>query len=49
MLRVEEYDPSLWKSTIEKDVPRLTEHILGAWENRETVQTFMKILRRQRS
>lgn len=49
MLRVEEYNPSLWKSTIEKDVPRLTEHILGAWENRETVQTFMKILRRQRS
>jgi hypothetical protein len=48
MLRVEEYNPSLWKSTVEKDVPRLTEHILGAWENRDTGETFMKILRRQR-
>lgn len=47
MLRVEEYDPSLWMSSVEKDVPRLTEHILGAWENRATAQTFMGLLRRQ--
>jgi hypothetical protein len=47
MLRVEEYDPSLWTSAVEKDVPRLTAHIMGAWENRATVQTFMRILRRQ--
>jgi hypothetical protein len=47
MLRVEEYDPSLWTSAVEKDVPRLTAHILGAWENRATAQTFMRLLRRQ--
>lgn len=47
MLRVEEYNPSLWKTAIEKDVPRLTEHIVAAWENRESVPTFMKILRPQ--
>jgi hypothetical protein len=47
MLRVEEYNPSLWKSAVEKDLPRLTEHIIGAWENRETARSFMKILRRQ--
>ena len=46
MLRVEEYNPSLWKSAVEKDVPRLTEHIIAAWENRDSNPTFMKILRR---
>lgn len=45
MLRVEDYDPNLWKSTLEKDIPRLTDHVKATWENRETVQTFMKILR----
>lgn len=45
MLRVEEYDPNLWQSTVEKDVPRLTGHVLEAWEDRATAQTFMKILR----
>ena len=47
MLRVEEYNPSLWKSTVEKDVPLLTQHILGSWENRDIMPTFMKILRHQ--
>jgi hypothetical protein len=46
MLRVGEYNPSLWRSALEKDIPRLTEHIIGAWENRETLPTFMNILRR---
>lgn len=46
MLRVEDYDPNLWPSTVEKDVPRLMSHVLEAWENRETAQTFMGLLRR---
>lgn len=45
MLRVEDYDPNLWTSTVEKDVPKITGHVLETWENRDTVQTFMKILR----
>jgi len=44
MLRVEEYDPNLWPSTVENDVPRLTEHIKAAWDRRRTEQTYMKIL-----
>lgn len=44
MLRVLDYSPNLWPSTVEVDVPALTEHILGTWENRATAQTFMKIL-----
>jgi hypothetical protein len=46
MLRVEEYDPNLWKSTIEHDLPAITVHIKATWENREADQTFMRILRR---
>jgi hypothetical protein len=45
MLRVEDYNPNLWQSTVEKDVPRLTSHVLEAWENKGTAQTFMGILR----
>jgi hypothetical protein len=45
MLRVEDYSPNLWSSSVKDDVPVLTEHIQAAWENRDTVQTFMKILR----
>jgi hypothetical protein len=47
MLRVEEYDPSLWISAIEKDIPRLTTHILAGWENKDSMPTLMDILLRQ--
>lgn len=46
MLRVEDYDPNLWPSTVEKDIPKVTSHVIEAWENRATVQTFMRLLRR---
>lgn len=46
LLRVEEYSPNLWPSTVKRDLEVLTAHIKGAWENRETTQTFMQILQR---
>jgi hypothetical protein len=46
MLRVYEYNQNLWKSTIESDIPSLTDHFKGAWNNRNSDQTYMKILRR---
>lgn len=46
MLRVHEYNPNLWKSTIETDVKDLIEHFKAAWDNRASEQTYMKILRR---
>jgi len=49
MLRVFEYDPNLWTSTIEHDRPKLTDHIKAAWENRESGRTFMKILRERKA
>ena len=48
MLRVEEYNPCLWPSTVEADLPKITEHIEGAWENRDDSQSYMKILRAKR-
>lgn len=45
LLRAEDYNPNLWRSTIEKDIPRLTQHVLAAWENRENVRTYMSILK----
>jgi len=46
MLRVYEYQPNLWRSTVESDLPELTKHIVAAWENRNKDQSYMKILRR---
>lgn len=45
MLRVFEYNPNLWASTVKKDLPDLTEHIKAAWDQRESTQTYIKILR----
>ncbi|MBZ5697770.1 MAG: hypothetical protein LAN18_04415 [Acidobacteriia bacterium] len=45
MLRVFEYSPNLWQTTIEKDLPLLRDFIKGAWENRQSENSYMKILR----
>jgi len=45
MLRVFEYNPNLWQTTIEKDMPELRDFIKGAWDNRNPEKTYMKILR----
>lgn len=45
LLRVESYNPNLWPSTVEKDVPKLTAHIQEAWATRETGRSYMSILR----
>jgi hypothetical protein len=46
MLRVEEYDPNVWPSTVERDVPRVTDHIKAAWDNQDSAETYMGILGR---
>lgn len=47
MIRVFEYQANLWKSTIEADLPGLTEHIRGTWEKREATTPYMDILLKQ--
>jgi hypothetical protein len=48
MLRVYEYDPNLWLSSVEHDRPKLTDHIKAAWDSRESGLTYLKILRERR-
>lgn len=45
MLRVFEYNSNLWQTTIEKDLPNLRDFVKGAWDNRASEKTYMKILR----
>lgn len=49
MLRVEDYNPCLWPSTVEKDLPKIKDHISGAWNGRDNSQTYMGILRSKQS
>lgn len=44
VLRIEEYSPNLWPSTLKEDLPALEAHIRGAWETRESSQTYRGIL-----
>jgi hypothetical protein len=46
MLRVFEYDPNLWRTTVEANLSDLTKHITAAWENRASDQSYIKILRK---
>ena len=47
LLRVLDYDSNLWKSTIEADLPRLTNHIKGSWDGRGSTMTYMQILKKR--
>lgn len=47
MLRVETYDPNLWTSTVESDVPRISDHIKATWDNKDKSETLMTVLLRQ--
>ncbi|WP_225667387.1 nucleoside 2-deoxyribosyltransferase [Thalassolituus oleivorans] len=45
LLRVYDYSPNLWPSTLEEDIPNLVKHIKATWENRDSNASYMKILR----
>jgi hypothetical protein len=45
VLRVVDYDPNVWPSTVERDIPRVQEHLEATWGNRDSADTYMKILR----
>ncbi len=44
MLRVYDYNPRLWKSTLEEDLPALVEHIKPTWRNKDSDKSYAKIL-----
>lgn len=45
MLRVVDYDPNIWPSTVDKDVPKITRHVKATWDNRDSAITYMSLLR----
>ncbi|QYG05988.1 hypothetical protein [Janthinobacterium sp. PAMC25594] len=47
MLRVWEYSPNLWRSSLESDIPALTLHIKGAWEARNSAKSYLTLLKEQ--
>jgi nucleoside 2-deoxyribosyltransferase len=44
MLRVFDYKPTLWSSSLKTDVPELTDHIKSSWEHRSE-KTYMQLLK----
>ncbi|PKB88868.1 hypothetical protein A8A01_18260 [Ewingella americana] len=48
MLRVYDYNPCLWPSTLESDIPQLSEHIKETWMNRNE-RSYLDILRENKS
>ena len=44
MLRVFDYNPNIWPSTLATDVPALTEHILATWKDKDK-RSYLTILR----
>ena len=45
MLRVYDYNPCLWQSTLALDVPALSEHIAETWKNKGKDRSYLSILR----
>jgi hypothetical protein len=45
MLRVFDYNPCLWPSTLEQDIPGLSEHIAATWANRDNERSYLSLLR----
>lgn len=45
MLRVYDYNPCLWPSTLEQDIPSLTEHIAETWKNKSKERSYLSLLR----
>jgi hypothetical protein len=44
VLRIQDYSPNLWPSTVAHDLPELEAHVKAGWENRESTDTYRNIL-----
>ncbi len=45
LLRVYDYNPNLWKTTVENDLPKLIEHIKETWRSKDKSPSYLKILK----
>jgi hypothetical protein len=46
ILRVLPYKKQLWQTTVGQDLPELTAHIKATWENRDSQETYVSVLRK---
>jgi hypothetical protein len=46
ILRVLPYKKQLWRTTVGQDLPELTAHIKATWENRDSQETYLSVLRK---
>lgn len=46
VLRVFPYSPSLWRTTLEKDIPLLQSHLQATWDAKGSGDTYMAVLRK---
>ncbi|HET7589933.1 MAG TPA: hypothetical protein VFK14_07080 [Solirubrobacterales bacterium] len=46
IIRIEQYSPNLWPSTLKEDLPTIEAHVRAAWEDKDSGQTYRKILTR---
>ena len=44
VLRIQDYSPNLWPSTVAHDLPDLEAHVRAGWENRDATETYRNIL-----
>jgi hypothetical protein len=49
MLRVYDYDPCLWTSTLKLDLPNVRNHVKATWDNRDREVSYMKLLRQSKA
>lgn len=49
MLRVYDYNPCLWPSTLSEDIPGLSEHISETWKNKDKERSYLNILRENKN
>ena len=46
VLRVLPYNPNLWRTTLEKDIPDLKQHVSATWDNKGKSETYIGVLRK---
>ena len=44
IIRIEDYNPNVWPNTVEKDIPKIADHIKATWDNRDSMRPYMEIL-----
>jgi hypothetical protein len=44
IIRIEDYSPNIWPTTVDADVPKIADHIKATWDNRDSMRPYMEIL-----